>query len=260
VKYGKQDRKWLCIDATVSNLTILFLGTLLIGFLAGIGVYQWHLETAQIETISRRELQELRARNDSPPSLPMSDKSIEGSKLQEPRAQNDSTVQPKKKLLSCSLRTVPNATPTNVEAIINSIHDELKVRALTAIESGKSISQTPSGTYFYFEGYELTKSPNNSISLNERGVRRRSDQTVDYELINLGPESILLIAFAGPSEAAAATVLDGTTPRRLTLFPQPSSEASVLLTIPLERIMESSYRSIQPDTPGRILVLDVVLN
>jgi hypothetical protein len=237
-----------------NNLMFFFLATLIAGFLAGVGAYRTILEIAQLETISRRDLQELRARNDSPASLPISGNTLA-------RAQNDSTVQPKKKLLSCSLRTVPNATPTNVEAIINSIHDEMKVRPLSAIESGKPISQTPSGTYSYISGVYLTLDPKTSLAfLSRGGVRRLCEHSSNYELINLSPDSIMLMAFAGSSEAAGAAVLDGTTPRRLTLFPWPSSEASVLLVIPLERILESSERYIQPDTTGSILVLDVVLN
>jgi hypothetical protein len=240
-------------DRIENNLVIFFFATLITGFLAGIGAYRWHLETAQLETISRRDLQELRARNDSPVSLPTPSNTLA-------RAQND-TEQPKKNLLPCSLRTVPNVTPTNVEAIISNLHDELKVRALSTIESGKAISQTPSGTFSYVAGLHLTIIPKPTRMLYEGGVvRRRYDKTDTYELIKLDPESILIIAFAGSSEAAGAAVLDGTTPRRLTLFPGPSSEASVLLVIPLERIIESSSRYIQPDTTGSITVLDVILN
>jgi hypothetical protein len=229
-----------------NNLMFFFLATLIAGFLAGVGAYRTILEIAQLETVSRRDLQELRSQNDSPPSL---------------QTKVGSTKRSKKTLLPCSLRTAPNVTPTNVEAVISTIQGELKVRALSAIESGKPISQTPPGTYSYIPGGLLSILPETSTMLLEKqGVQRRYEKSRDYELIKLEPDSIFVIAFAGSSEAANAAVLDGTTPRRLTLFPWPSLEVSTLLVIPFERIMESSSRYIEPDTSGSILVLDVVLN
>jgi len=128
-----------------SNPLYWCLFFLAVGYFAGIGTYEFVLRVAQLETISKVELKELRkiketSTEDAPQVRTDNSKSL---------STDTSPVEP------LSLRTVPSVSNENIGQTLDSIHTEYSLQPLAMLESGKSIAETPNSRFFFFSGHTL---------------------------------------------------------------------------------------------------------
>lgn len=219
------------------------LGALFIGFTAGIATYRGILEVAQLETVSKREAVDRREEEvASTPTAPS-------------RGRHEG-----RRLPPLSLTVQPGVPIGRAEQAAARLHTQFGLRPLTALESGKTFAQIPVGTYAFVSASRMTFNwDGTEFDLPDAPVGRAGSRWYEFEVLKPTTGPVSVIGFAGASEAANVSVLDGTTERLLTLFSQATLDAPTLVLLPTERIFKASSRLIELDSGENVAVLDLVV-
>ncbi|MHA2010615.1 MAG: hypothetical protein ACXADW_23050 [Candidatus Hodarchaeales archaeon] len=148
----------------------------------------------------------------------------------------------------------------NVDEIISQIRGENKLRELSALESGKSISELPMGTYFYLSYIYLEKINRGLENLyNVRSVDRYKLKNSYYEIHYLRDGKLNLLGYISSAGAGSASILNGNEEKKLTVFPTICEEANNLVIIPFNRILSLDYREITFDSKVSSFAYDLVI-
>ena len=245
------------------NPIYYLLMALATGFLAGMATYRSILEIAQLDTISRHELRQLKRAAETPGTF--SD-DIPLASLDEPTSGatssslSDDQPLPAKALKPTTLEIIATSNEANANVIRQRIRERASLRPLTTLESGKPVGETPSGTYFYvwaaslgFTGWETQ--PDLKRASAGRAFRPRDDVEIHAQKAG----GFVMLAFCSGAQAADVASLDGKTQRALTIFGTPWEEARTLIIIPVNRIARYRSRRIEIDQHIEFQAIDVVV-
>jgi hypothetical protein len=159
-----------------------------------------------------------------------------------------------------SLQIIPNVSREKMDSVLVAMRHSQKLRELTPLETGKSISETPSGTFFLVFSLYLTHAEGRlSEMLQRSAVARLRDIESDFEVHYVSEGTIFLVAFVSTETASGISRLDGATKTQVTLSPVPWESIETLVLVPLDRIIEAKARQIQTTDAGEVDVLDVIV-
>ena len=151
-----------------------------------------------------------------------------------------------------------------LEKTLNSIRSDKALRQLTTAESGRQMREIPSGTYFYFLGRWLrTDAPSLNSSLQERITTlevsryRTTDNYVEIQYPR--SEKPQLILFVDELTAQKVARLSGTERYEIAAALSPWGNASTLVSVPIDRVIHSRVREVEPQKTETRLVLDILL-
>ncbi|MHB9098782.1 MAG: hypothetical protein ACYC5X_13280 [Syntrophales bacterium] len=150
-------------------------------------------------------------------------------------------------------------TSKDYEKVMVKLRETHKLRELTALESGKVMSEIPSGTFFFMSFLYITSSSYQSAKatmLSKDAERFRNDRSY-IEVHNISRDGIYIIGFLTESDAAQISVLSGTVPHTVVVTPIPWGSMTTLVSLPLDRIISSGYRIIQASKDVSVPILDI---
>lgn len=159
-----------------------------------------------------------------------------------------------------SLQIIPNVSREKMDSVLVAVRRSQKLRELTPLETGKSISETPSGTFFFISPIYLEYADGRLSERLQRGnVERVENRTIKFEVHYVSEGMIFLAALVSNETASGISRLDGTVKKHVTLSSLPWDGVETLVLVPLDRIIEAKYREIQTMDIGEIIVLDVIV-
>lgn len=164
---------------------------------------------------------------------------------------------PESQLPPISIELQPGIAPTNAEASRVALRLKRQLRELTFLESGKRMSNAPSGTYLF----------SNTLRLDSEAVTYRTFQVNSqisgqaksrhFEFHRTREGGDFLIGFASETDAANVSKLNGRDRVRIVLFPEPHRGPMTLLSIPVDRIVSASERPLLEGTSDMVRVVDL---
>lgn len=113
------------------------------------------------------------------------------------------------------------------------LRNDHALRSLSKNEEGTGVHNLPSGIYGF------TYSPATETPLFARKAYH------SFEVHKLASGRTVLLAFA--TEAEAETIRKGEDGIEVTVYPDPHEQATVLVTIPFERVLSNLYKPIRYD-------------
>ncbi len=146
------------------------------------------------------------------------------------------------------------------ELILSELRGKHSLRLLTALESGKMINETPTGTYFYtlYAWFD-----NNEDYFQERvqglKVSRYPTRSYNLEIHHSGDGEFYVVGFVSKTDAANVSRLTGTEKKNVILSATSSSGFPSMVRLPVLRILSSSDRNINLSKKESLCVLDIVL-
>ena len=132
-----------------------------------------------------------------------------------------------------------------------------KLRELTSLESGKHISELPTGTYFFLYSSFFSGQPPKLINDSFYRVDRFPSSVRDIEIHSIEGSGLHIIGFLNESDASRISYLTGTVTHDIILSPVFWGSMTSLVSIPINRIEASSYRTIQISEDEDHLVFDL---
>ena len=147
------------------------------------------------------------------------------------------------------------------EGALSKLRTERKLRKLTAVESGKEIVTLPPGTYFYLLPSSITNTPKyNTLLSNVKkssAIRYQFYQKY-YELHNTHEGTLYIIGFVSEIQATDISTLSGSE-KKVMFSAYPWGQMTSLVSLPIERIKESTTRSINISQDKDLRVLDIIV-
>lgn len=135
---------------------------------------------------------------------------------------------------------------TASQAII-SLRSSSNLRELTAFESGKSISELPSGIFAFTLTSWMRDYPGDRFQqmVIRHTVDRLKTSNSFLEVQILADEGVCFVGFCNENDASRISKLSGSEEHKVVLSPIPLGELMTLVRIPIARIVSSSPREIQ---------------
>ncbi|TET43820.1 hypothetical protein E3J62_12305 [candidate division TA06 bacterium] len=160
-----------------------------------------------------------------------------------------------------SLKVIRGVSKGQMDSVLISRRRFENLRGLSPLESGKQISEIPSGTFFFASTYYFDTRGDNITDVLKRCVARRIRSLPDYmfEIHYLSEREILIMAFVSDETASRICRLDGSSERKVTLSPRPWNHVDALVLLPIDRFLRAKERVIEIAERDRISVLDVTL-
>lgn len=146
----------------------------------------------------------------------------------------------------------------NVEEMLNQIRKQNEVRSLMSIESGRRISNTPPGTYFFMSVWFLS-TDENDYKYMRRSINRFPTDSSYFELHYLQEGQLNILGYINSSHIPNISVLDGVSRKEITISPILDEQFNTLIILPMSRVIASSYRTIEISKKKNISVLDLVV-
>jgi hypothetical protein len=144
-------------------------------------------------------------------------------------------------------------TTQNVDEVLGTLRFSRRLRALTASESGRSMTDISPCTYFFFIGL-------GDFSLAEHSVRRYPLGNYAFEFHKTIDDGLFLIAFLSEAEAARIGDAGGENiEREVTLSPRPWGAVSTLMSIRFDDLRILRRRKIEVTESEEIFVVDAVI-
>jgi hypothetical protein len=163
-----------------------------------------------------------------------------------------------------SLQIIPNVSREKMDSVLVAMRRSQQLRELTPLETGKSVSETPSGTFFFVPYIYLKHAEGRLSEMSQQGEVIARVEYVEYrrfyfEVHYVSEGMIFLVVFVSSESATEISRLDGTTNKHVTLSPLPWDGIETLVFLPLDRIVEARDREIQTRDSSRVCVLDVIV-
>lgn len=160
-----------------------------------------------------------------------------------------------------SLVVIPNISANNLETSLASLRTAAQLRSISPLESGKSIQETPSGTFFfsfvaYLEEYRLGDRTD-VLKRGEMNPIRTTDS--DFEVHKISEDNIKLISFVPTGVAETISRLDGRSRKEATLSGVPWADANTLIVLPIDRILSAKQRQLTMTDGHTLRVLTATL-
>jgi len=164
----------------------------------------------------------------------------------------------------------PLKEPTSIEIFenyetfngdyIEEIRKKNKLRPLTTFESGKKITEMPSGTYFFtLIGWISNDSDNFHKYFPDYGVQKFGGPYGMIEIQRRNDNKFYLIGFTNKSQASNISYLNGRETVKVLLSPLFQKDLPTLVQIPVSRIISAEDRDIEITPEDKIMVLDIEL-
>jgi hypothetical protein len=155
------------------------------------------------------------------------------------------------------IRIIPNATDNNVNGVLSDLHQKRDLRKLEPLETGKNISETAPGTYFYvYPMYLDFKEGNRDEQIGSAKVN--SLWYLGYfELQKHTNGNICLLGYVSSESGAKIAGPIRKTDTDIVACPQPWREFNTLAVIPVSRISKCASREITITEDRRMQVLDL---
>jgi hypothetical protein len=165
------------------------------------------------------------------------------------------------RISSTSLQIIPNVSREKMDSVLVAMRRSQQLRELTPLETGKSLSETPSGTFFFVSASYLEYAEGRLSEMLQQGkvIARVEYRELYFEVHYVSEGMIFLVVFVSSETATGISRLDGTTKKHVTLSPLPWDGIETLVLVPLDRIIEAKCREIQTMDIGEIKVLDVTV-
>jgi hypothetical protein len=153
-----------------------------------------------------------------------------------------------------------NVSSYNADEVMVTLRSKRKLRELKFLESCKPIAITPSGTFFFVDGWalEIPSEKANNIFQGSRAYRFKVKNNF-FEFHYPYKDSILLIAFVKESDASKVAQLKEHDTSKIMLFPYPWAETTTLVSVPIERISRICPQRIQMTKVDTVFALEAVL-
>lgn len=143
------------------------------------------------------------------------------------------------------IELVPNISQQDLDKKLSEIRTSKKLRELTPLETGRSISETPAGTYFFVSASNLKFSDSkiedmlkdSPVSLNRNGISY-------FEIYKMPEDQVILLGYVGDEMGALLSNTAEREQRKITLFSLPWENFQNLVMIPVSRIFKSKDRLI----------------
>jgi len=162
-------------------------------------------------------------------------------------------------LLPISIELMPGITSTNAEASRAALRLKRQLRELTYLESGKSMSNAPSGT-FLFSSAGLLRTE--WVAVRSFPVANSVPQQPNrryFEFHRTREGKDLLVGFASETDAVNVGSLNGRDLVKIVLFPEPNRSPMTMVSIPVDRIVTTEARWLMEGTPEEVSVIDLVV-
>lgn len=140
--------------------------------------------------------------------------------------------------------------------LLSSLHE------LAPHDHNKSVSELPSGTYFFLSPYFLVTNPADSTRFWSRSIVSRFPQfELDYyEIHYISAKKIDLIAFVTDKDANKLHKLDGHSKQNVFLAPTPyDAKTNTLVSLPYYRILEAKVQITRSDDGEDMYLLDSIV-
>lgn len=167
-------------------------------------------------------------------------------------AQNVGPKQP-----SISVELVSGVTFTNSIKALADFTVSRKLREITALESGKALTDIPAGTYYFVSGIELGVYGYGNADVT--ALRYLRNLNSEYEILNLIDGTVLLNGFTSSSEAANISRLNGDEAKSIVILPYATRDQPTLVSIPVTRIVGWKGRWVDVNESHDAFILQIVL-
>lgn len=152
-------------------------------------------------------------------------------------------------------------TKINEKSTLDSLRTTRKLRKLSTTESGKKVKDIPVNTYFFLltawiENYHYDR-PLEGIQ-NLEVFRFKSGNSY-LEIHKLFNNELHIICFIDEITANQLCSLDGIISYKATITAEPWEQMKSLLSVPINRVIESEPRDIQISENNKITVLDILV-
>ncbi|GEM_PF-3654969 len=159
--------------------------------------------------------------------------------------------------------------PENLDDLKGYLRDYRKnkgLRELLPLEADKPISQTPSGTFFFLDDFDLDlyipKDKNYSSVLFDKhvNIERKWEENHFFELEYTKENKLFLVGYLSQSDAAKIARLDGLNEMDIQLvsYPIVSQDFKILVSLPIDRISSVNNRRIPTtDSFEKFSILDI---
>ncbi len=148
-----------------------------------------------------------------------------------------------------SLNIVHNINSTNYHKTLDSLRKIFELRSLESLEYGKTVQETPTGTYFRLPPYNFNP---NWVVPTEKGSRF-------FEIFKISENDFLIVAFTTSELAASISRLDGIKENEIPFSPTHVDNFNCIVLIPYSRIKKINSRKIPTTDVGDLRIIDVVI-
>jgi hypothetical protein len=155
----------------------------------------------------------------------------------------DSTLEP------ITLEIIYDITPSEYERVLDSLRKSFGLRNPEPLEFGRSVNETPAGTYFYL--------PPDAININY--VLDGTVSNRHFETYKISEKLYYLVSFTTNESASLISRLNGRDKIDVTVSTVPWGDFDCVILIPSYRIIESKSRKIPTKEMGKLKILDFVL-
>lgn len=159
-----------------------------------------------------------------------------------------------------SLQIQPDVSVKNLDSVIKSLRVSRQLRAIAPLESGKSIEETPSGTFFYMpRGYLRHSEGELEEALKREGVETMKSVNSSFEVHKLSEDKIELIAFVSKDIAQSISRLDGKSKKEVVLSATPWEDNTTMVILPVNRLIVAKRRDITTSEGRLAPTMDAVV-
>lgn len=155
-----------------------------------------------------------------------------------------------------NLGVIHGITPKTSDQTLNSLRAKRQLRPLEALESGRSVAETPRGTYFFIFYMALRADRGKMVeALGALNVARFGEAKAYFEIHLLKVGSPIIIGFAAESDAVrvGSPTLEV---RKISIAPVPWEKMTSLLSLPADRIVTARTRTLSLSERESIYILD----
>lgn len=152
-------------------------------------------------------------------------------------------------------------TEMNVQQVLQTLRSKRSLRQLSTFESGKLISELPTGTFFFTLAAWIQDHPFSNIPtiIKYLSASRFKRYHSDIELHFRSDHDIWLVGFTNETDAASISHLTGESDHKILFSPSLWGTMTSLVSVPIDRIQSSRKREIQASPDNRFDVLEVVV-
>jgi hypothetical protein len=172
-------------------------------------------------------------------------------------------------LEALSIDQISNVSEENAAEILEALREDKNLRPLTPSESDRLVEELPGGLYFYlfawsldFDGTSFETAPRDLFVKSINGKMASRFQTRRRSYVEIHKEvggDIQLILYMNETSLAQIGTLDGISQHKIQAAVTPWKKATVLISLPIERIYTSRVREVELAERDDLYVLDIVI-
>lgn len=157
------------------------------------------------------------------------------------------------------ISTISQISASEFDKMLASLRAKNGLRQLTTLESGKTVAELPTDSYFFLSTvYLRTYSPQTFESRVMTAVsnRYRAGSTY-FEIHSTRSNGLSLVGVTTESDAARISKLSGKPPQDIVLSPLPWGSMTTLVVLPVSRVQSCNDRDLQTSQNEEHRILDI---